>query len=84
MSRCRGPLIVMSGLAAKGLAVGGQITVTFPPAATHRITVDEVAGVTVPAEHSASGGTAGVFTSGGTSPTSRGGEFVSGRGRLGP
>jgi parallel beta-helix repeat protein len=73
-----GRLIVLSGIASKGLAINDRVTITFPTAATYRITGDEVAGVTIPDKHSVASGPSGAFSSGTTAITSRSGEFVFG------
>ena len=39
-------LVTLSGVAANGLAVNDQITVSFPTASSYRITADEVSGAT--------------------------------------
>jgi parallel beta-helix repeat protein len=69
-------LLVLSGVAASGLAAGNQITINFPAAATNRITADDVSGATTADQVSASGGSSSAFSSGATGTTSRPGEFV--------
>jgi parallel beta-helix repeat protein len=69
-------LVTLSGIAANGLAVNDQITVTFPTASTNRVTADEVSGATAVDQQSASSGTSSTFFSGSTGTISRPGEFV--------
>ena len=69
-------LVTLSAVAANGLAVNDQITVTFPTAASNRVTADEVSGATTVDRQSASSGTSSTFSSGSTGTTSRAGEFV--------
>jgi parallel beta-helix repeat protein len=71
-------LLTLYGVAKNGLVSSDQITVTFPSAATYRITADEVAGVTAVDQVSAASGPSGPFSSGATGTTSRPGEFVLG------
>jgi parallel beta-helix repeat protein len=69
-------LVTLSAVAAGGLAVNDQITVTFPTASTNRVTADEVSGATTVDRQSAASGTGSTFSSGSTGTTSRAGEFV--------
>ena len=69
-------LVVLSGVAQHGLAVNNVITLTFPTAATYRITADEVSGVSTADQESAASGTGSTFSSGSTGTISRSGEFV--------
>jgi len=69
-------LVTLSAVAANGLAVGDQITVTFPTAASNRVTADEVSGATAVDRQSAASGTSSTFSSGSTGTISRAGEFV--------
>jgi len=69
-------LVTLSGVARKGLASGGKITVVFPSASANRVTADEVAGVTTVDRHSAASGSTASFSSGLTGTTSRPREFV--------
>jgi parallel beta-helix repeat protein len=71
-------LLILSGVARTGLAIGDRITISFPSAATYRITADEVAGATGVDQHAAASGPAGGFSSGATATTGRPGEFVFG------
>ena len=69
-------LVTLSGVAANGLAVNDQITVSFPTASSYRIMADEVSGVTSLDQQSAASGTGSTFSSGSTGTTSQSGEFV--------
>jgi parallel beta-helix repeat protein len=69
-------LVTLSGVAANGLAVNDQITVSFPTASSYRITADEVSGATSVDQQSAASGSGSAFSSGATGTTSRSGEFV--------
>jgi parallel beta-helix repeat protein len=69
-------LVTLSGIAASGLAVNDQITVSFPTASSYRIMADEVAGVSSLDKQSAASGTGSAFSSGATGTTTQGGEFV--------
>jgi len=71
-------LIVLSGLVATALAPGDRITVSFPSAASYRITGDEVSGVTALDRQAAATGSAGTFASGSTGTTASAPEFVFG------
>jgi parallel beta-helix repeat protein len=71
-----GRLLTLSGVAASGLAVNDQITVSFPTASSYRIMADEVSGVTGLDQQSAASGTGSSFSSGATGTTSQSGEFV--------
>jgi parallel beta-helix repeat protein len=71
-------LVTLSGVAANGLAVNDQITVSFPTASSYRITSDEVSGASSLDVQSAAGGTGSAFSSGATGTTAQGGEFVFG------
>jgi hypothetical protein len=57
-------LVVLSGVAVKPLAANDRLTVTFPSAATYRLSADEFAGVTSPDQVSAATGPTGAFSSG--------------------
>ena len=69
-------LVTLSGIAANGLAVNDQITVSFPTASSYRVTADEVSGATSLDRQSAASGTGSTFSSGSTGTTSQAGEFV--------
>jgi parallel beta-helix repeat protein len=69
-------LVMLYGVAGSGLASGAKITITFPGAATYRITADEAAGAATLDTASAASGPSGSFSSGATNSTSRPGEFV--------
>ena len=70
-------LVTLSAVAANGLAVSDQITVTFPTASLgNRVTADEVSGATTVDRQSAGSGSGSTFSSGSTGTTSRAGEFV--------
>jgi len=69
-------LLTLSGIAANGLAVNDQITVSFPTASSYRIMADEVSGVTSLDQQSAAGGSGSSFSSGATGTTGQSGEFV--------
>jgi parallel beta-helix repeat protein len=69
-------LVTLSGVAANGLAVNDQITVSFPTASSYRITADEVSGVTSLDQQSAASGSGSSFSSGATGTTGQSGEFV--------
>jgi parallel beta-helix repeat protein len=69
-------LVTLSGVAANGLAVNDQITVTFPTASSNVVTADEASGATTVDQQSASSGTSSTFSSGSTGTISRAGEFV--------
>jgi hypothetical protein len=69
-------LVTLSGIAANGLAVNDQITVSFPTASSYRITADEVSGATSLDQQAAASGTGSAFSSGATGTTSQSGEFV--------
>jgi parallel beta-helix repeat protein len=69
-------LVTLSGVAANGLAVNDQITVSFPTASSYRITADEVSGATGVDRQSAATGSGSAFSSGATGTTSQSGEFV--------
>jgi PKD repeat protein len=62
-------LIVLSGVASTGLAPNQTVTVSFPSAATYRITADEVQGASVPDAHAEAAGTSTAFSSGPTGTT---------------
>jgi parallel beta-helix repeat protein len=70
-------LVVLTGVAQRGLAVGDKITVTFPSAATYRLSGDEYAGVTRPDQTSVASGTSSTFSSG-TAQASTSGEVAIG------
>ena len=69
-------LVTLYGVASSGLAVNDKITISFPTAATYRITGDEVSGATTADQQSAASGSGSTFSSGSTGTTSRSGEFV--------
>ena len=69
-------LVTLSGVAANGLGVNDQITVSFPTASSYRITADEVSGATSVDQQSAASGSGSTFSSGATGTTSQSGEFV--------
>lgn len=69
-------LLTLYGIAENGLAVNDQITISFPAAATFRITADEVSGVMTLDQESVAGGSSGMFSSGSTGTISGSGEFV--------
>ena len=69
-------LIVLSGIVRTGLAVNQKISVTFPSAATYRITADEVSGATVADRHVEASGSGTSFSSGATGVTAATREFV--------
>ena len=71
-------LVTLYGIAASGLAVNDQITVSFPTASSYRIMSDEVSGVSSLDVQSAASGTGSAFSSGATGATAQGGEFVFG------
>jgi parallel beta-helix repeat protein len=71
-------LVVLSGLAATGLAVNQKISVTFPNAATYRLTGDELAGVVVADRPATGAGTSTAFSSGTTATTNSTDELVFG------
>ena len=57
-------LVVLSGVAAAPLAANDKLTVSFPSAATYRLSADEFAGVTGPDRAATATGGAGAFSSG--------------------
>jgi parallel beta-helix repeat protein len=69
-------LIILSGIARTGLAINQKISVTFPTAATYRITGDEVTGATVVDRHIEAAGSGTAYSSGPTGATSVAKEFV--------
>lgn len=71
-------LVTLYGVAASGLAVNDQITVSFPTASSYRIMSDEVSGVSSLDVQSAASGTGSAFSSGASGTTAQGGEFVFG------
>jgi PKD repeat protein len=70
-------LVVLTGVAQRGLAVGDKITVSFPTAATYRLSGDEYAGVSRPDQTSVASGTTSAFSSG-TAQASTSGEVAFG------
>jgi hypothetical protein len=68
-------LLVLAGVAQQPLVAGNQITVTFPSAATYRLSGDEYAGVGRADQTAATAGTGSTFSSG-TAQTSSGGEVA--------
>jgi len=68
-------LATLGGISS-GLAVGDQITLSFPAASSYRITADEVHGATAADQESAASGNTSTFSSGTTGAISRAGEFV--------
>ena len=71
-------LVVLSGVAVTGLAVNQKVSVTFPNAATYRLTGDELAGVVVADRLSTGAGTSAAFSSGATATTNSADELVFG------
>jgi hypothetical protein len=71
-------LIVLSGVAHTALVPNNKITVTFPSAASYRITGDELSGVTGPDQHAGASGSASSYASGPTGTTTAAKEFVFG------
>ncbi len=69
-------LVVLSGIAMVGLAVGDQVKATFPSATSYRMTADEVSGASLVDQQATAAGPAGSFSAGPTGSTSRSGEFV--------
>jgi hypothetical protein len=69
-------LITVAGVAKSGLPVNDQVIISFPQAATYRITADEVSGVTALDQDAAATGTSSTFSSGATGTIARSGEFV--------
>ncbi len=69
-------LVTLFAVAAGGLAVNNQITVTFPTASGNRVTADEVSGASTVDQQSVAAGSSSTFSSGATGVTSRAGEFV--------
>jgi parallel beta-helix repeat protein len=69
-------LVTLAGVATGGLAVNDQVVLSFPSAATYRITADEVAGVTATDVMASASGSGSAFSSGATGTTTRAGEFV--------
>ncbi|HEY2796239.1 MAG TPA: right-handed parallel beta-helix repeat-containing protein [Micromonosporaceae bacterium] len=70
---------VLYGIAHHALTTNGKITVTFPgPAATYRVTGDELAGVSAVDKTAAATGTSSAYSSGSTSTTSTPAELVFG------
>ncbi|HEY3529504.1 MAG TPA: PKD domain-containing protein [Nocardioides sp.] len=62
-------LVVLSGVAVNALAPNDRLTVTFPSAATYRLTADEFAGVSRPDQASTASGSAATFSSGSVQAT---------------
>jgi parallel beta-helix repeat protein len=69
-------LVVLSGIAATGLATNDRITVTHPGATSYRLTGDEAAGVTTTDRQAGAAGTTSTFDSGSTGTTTVAAEFV--------
>jgi hypothetical protein len=69
-------LVTVAGIASGGLPVNDKVTMTFPTAATYRMSADEVSGASVLDRQAAASGSSGTFSSGATGTTARGGEFV--------
>ncbi|HXP20060.1 MAG TPA: PKD domain-containing protein, partial [Streptosporangiaceae bacterium] len=69
-------LVTLSGVAKKGLASGGKITIAFPSASASQVVAAEVAGATTVDQQSAASGSSASFSSGPTGTTARPGEFV--------
>jgi len=69
-------LVTLAGVAANGMAVNDQITVSFPTATSNRVTADEVSGAASVDQQSAASGSGSTFSSGATGTTSQSGEFV--------
>jgi len=67
-------LVVLSGISG-GLAPNQTISVTFPSAATYRITGDDVSGVTAVDAHAEAAGTGSTYSSGAVSAAGAG-EFA--------
>ncbi|HET8593793.1 MAG TPA: right-handed parallel beta-helix repeat-containing protein [Intrasporangium sp.] len=70
-------LVVLAGVAQQPLVAGNQITVSFPSAATYRLSGDEYAGVARADQTAAAAGTGSTFSSG-TAQASSGGEVAFG------
>lgn len=70
-------LVVLTGIAQHGLAAGDKITVSFPSAATYRLSGDEYAGLSHADQTSVASGTTSAFSSG-SAQTSASGEAVFG------
>jgi parallel beta-helix repeat protein len=70
--------LVLSGVAHAALVPGSKITVTFPTAASYRMTADEISGVTAVDRTAAAAGTGTTYASGATAVTSSPKEFVFG------
>jgi parallel beta-helix repeat protein len=71
-------LVVLSGVLTAALVPNDRITVSFPSAASYRITGDEVSGVTGPDKRAAAAGAGSTFASGSTGTTTSAPEFVFG------
>jgi PKD repeat protein len=69
-------LVTVAGIASSGLPVNDKVTMTFPTAATYRMTADEASGASVLDQEAAAGGSSGTFSSGATGRTARSGEFI--------
>jgi len=69
-------LVVLSGVATAGLVTNQTITVSFPNAATNRVTADEVSGPTRLDVHAEAAGTGATFSSGPTPPVAGPNEYV--------
>jgi parallel beta-helix repeat protein len=69
-------LITVAGITSSGLPVNDKVTMTFPTAATYRMTADEASGASVLDQEAAASGSGGTFSSGATKTTARSGEFV--------
>jgi PKD repeat protein len=62
-------LVVLSGVAVKPLVANDRLTVTFPSAATYRLSGDEFAGVSAPDQASTGSGATATFSSGAVQAT---------------
>ena len=71
-------LVVLYGVLHTSLVPNNRITVSFPSAATYRITGDELSGVTAPDRQAGAGGSGSAYASGSTGVTSAAKEFVFG------
>jgi hypothetical protein len=71
-------LIVLSSVLTRSLVPNDRITVSFPSAATYRITGDEASGVAVVDSSAAASGSGTSFASGSTGTTTSASEFVFG------
>lgn len=71
-------LVVLYGVVHAPLVPNSKITLTFPTAATYRLTGDEVSGVSAPDRQAAASGSGGPYASGVTDTTTSANEFVYG------